>query len=67
MMISVVIFHQAQGGLRGVRDLCGVNPGQVGVAEGLERFPVGFLGGSIAGARAQLAHKLDSEIIEWMR
>lgn len=67
MMISVVIFHQAQGGMRGVRDICGVNPGQEGVAEGLERFPVGFRGGSTEGARAQLAHKLDGEIIEWMR
>jgi hypothetical protein len=67
MMIYAVIFQQGQGGMRGVRDICGVHPGQEGVAEGLERFPVGFLGGSIAGALAQLAHKLDGEIIEWMR
>lgn len=64
MLISVVIFHQGTDGMRGVRDICGVNPGKEGVADGLERFPVGFLGGSIAGALAQLVHKLYGEVIE---
>jgi len=50
MMISVVLFHQGTDGMRVVRDLCGVNPGKEGVAEGLERFPVGFLGRSIERA-----------------
>jgi hypothetical protein len=68
MMISVVSFQQGQDGMRRVRDLWGgVNPGKEGVAEGLERFPVGFLGGSIDGALAQLAHKLYGEVIERMR
>jgi hypothetical protein len=50
--------------MRLMRDICGVHPGQEGVAEGVERFPVGFLGGSLAGALAQLAHKLYGEVIE---
>jgi len=67
MLISVVIFQQAQGGMRVVRDICGGNPGQECVAEGLERFPVGFLGRSIEGALAQLTHKLYGKVIERMR
>lgn len=67
MMISVVIFQQAQGGMRLMRDIGGVHPGQEGVAEGVERFPGGFLGGSLAGALAQLAHQLYGEVIECMR
>jgi len=67
MMISVVRFHQGQDGMRVVRDICGVTPEQEGVAEGLERFPVGFLGWSIDGALAQLAHKLYGEVMKRMR
>jgi len=67
MMISVVLFHQGTDGMRVVRDLCGVNPGKEGVAEGLERFPVGFLGRSIERALKQLAHKLYGKVMERMR
>jgi len=33
----------------------------------MERFPVGFLGWSIDGARAQLAHKRYGEVMERLR
>jgi hypothetical protein len=67
MLIDVVRLPQGKDGRRGVRDIGEVYPGKEGVAEGLERFPVGCLGGRIAGARAQLAHKLEGEVMERMR
>ena len=50
-----------------LRIMAGQDDGYTGEARLTAGFTVGFLGGSIDGALAQLTHKLYGEVIERMR